>query len=318
MEIIMKQIALILLTFSLLLSIHAQEATKNDLELKNTFQLRYETNNEVNTNTENQPRRISFGAGSPRPANVVKAVDLNNLGAELFLNKNYTEAVKYFRQAWELLPDVEIQINLANALVNAKHYVEALDTCQKLIDNNMPIGRIYAILGDTLYELGRYSESASAYQKALELVKRDAVIFNNLGNTLHQAGNNQAALAAFENALKIKPIFPDALNNYGVTLAKLKRYKEAIQKFQEAVKQKPDFAKAHSNLGTVYSFLGKKKQALNSHLEAVRLKPDWNLAQYNLAVSYLAEGKREEARRCLETLKKLDAELAQKLQKEMA
>jgi Flp pilus assembly protein TadD len=48
----------------------------------------------------------------------------------------------------------------------------------------------------------------------------------------------------------------------------------------------------------------------------VRLNPELTIAQYNLAMSYLADGKREEAQKCLEILKKLDAELAHKLQKE--
>ena len=313
----MKQIALILLTLSFLLSIHAQETMKTDPELKNTFHLRYETNDELNTFTENQPRKIGFGAGSPRPANVVKAVNLNNIGADFFLKKDYKEAIKYFRQAEELLPEfIGFQINLANALVNEKHYDEAVVICRKLIGSNVQDGRIHAIFGDTLYELGKYSESVSAYRKALELMKPDAIIFNNLGNTLYQLGDNEAALSAFENALKIKPIFPDALNNYGVTLGKLKRYKEAVQKFQKAIKQQPDFAKAHNHLGSAYFILGKKKQAQKSYLDAVRLNPEWSYARYNLAMSYLDEGKREEARQCLEILQKLDTELAQRFQKE--
>lgn len=137
-----------------------------------------------------------------------------------------------------------------------------------------------------------------------------------MGNAFYHLGNTESALKSFENALSIKPIFPDALNNYGVALGKIKKYKEAVKKFQLAIQQQPDFAQAHNNLGTVYFYLGKNKLAQKSYLEAVRLSPEWSAAHNNLVMSYLADGKREEARRHLEILKKLDADLAQKLQKE--
>jgi Flp pilus assembly protein TadD len=79
----------------------------------------------------------------------------------------------------------------------------------------------------------------------------------------------------------------------------------------------PDFAQAHNNLGTVYFYLGKNKQARKSYLEALRLKSEWGIAIVNLAMSYLSDGRRDEARECLNTLKKFDAELAEKLQKEL-
>ena len=310
----MKQIALILVTFSFFLTIRAQETTRSEVELKSTFYLRYEGNRDLTDNAQNR-RRIS-GFGSPRPLNI-KAVNLNNLGADSFLGKNYTQAIEYFRQAAELAPEyLQIQVNLANALLNGKQPAEAADICRQSIDKNAPDGAFYAILGGAFYELGKYSESVGAFEKAVGWLKENEIIFNDLGKAYYQLNDHQAALAAFEKALKLKPDFPDVLNNYGVTLIKLKRYKEAVVKFQAAIKQQPEFAEAHNNLGIAYSGLGKKKQALQSYLETVRLNPDWSYGQYNLAKGYLVEGKREEARHCLEILKKLDTELAEKFHKE--
>ncbi len=314
----MKPTALILLAFSLFLSVRAQSTNKSEEpELKNTFYFKEEITTEPVTNSENQPSGTESDRSlKSRPGDVTKAIKLNNLGAESFINKNYDEAALLFGQAADLSPQyVQIQINLANALLNGKHYAEAVDICRKSIDANVPSGSLYSLLGSALYESGSYRESVEAYRKSLQITEQ-AVTFNDLGNVLFHLGDNQAALTAFESALKIKPYYPDALNNYGVALIQLNRYKEAVQKLQEAIKEQPGFAQAHNNLGITYSYLGRKKQALKSFFEAVRLDPGYGSAQYNLALSYLAAGNREKARNCLEMLKKLDAELAQKFQKE--
>jgi tetratricopeptide (TPR) repeat protein len=315
----MRQIAIILFTFSVFLSVQAQKKNNSQPELNNTFKVHEEVDDsELNIHSEIQMHKLADGGGSGYPTKLIEAISLNNRGVESFLEKKYDKALAYFHLAALKSPEsIPIQTNLANALLSKNYYSEAVEICRKMISNNdAKSGSVYAILGNALYEMGNFTESATFFQKAVDFEKQNANYYNNLGIALYSAEDKQAALGAFENAVKNKLIFPEALNNYGVTLVELGKYKEAAQKFQQAIKQKPGFANAHGNLGMVFSHLNKKKEARKSFLEAVRLKPEWSIVHYNLGVSYLAEGNREEARRCLKILEKIDENLAGQFQKE--
>lgn len=246
-----------------------------------------------------------------------QAISLNNQGVELTLAKKYDEALAEFRQAIKIAPVSRvIKRNLTETLIRAKHFDEAIELCQQIInaDKDAVDGHFYKLLGASFYETGNFAESANAYRQALKSDQDNVKLLNDLGIALYQTKDYQAALTTLQNVLKIKPDFADALNNYGVTLIALGQYEEAVRQLKKSIEAQPEYALAQNNLGMAYSYLGKKNQAQKHYLEAIRLKPDWGHPHYNLAVDYLKQGKRDTAWHHLNVLRKLDVDLAVNLQ----
>jgi len=105
------------------------------------------------------------------------------------------------------------------------------------------------------------------------------------------------------------------LYNQGVELMLDKNFSAAEREFRRAFSERERFAEAHNNLAYVLRKQGPSRfeEALDHYNRAIRL--DRNLAQPYMyrGVLYVQMGKVEKAAKDLETLKTLDASLAEEL-----
>lgn len=122
-------------------------------------------------------------------------------------------------------------------------------------------------------------------------------------------GNASAPpLVSAEMSPEARRYFDTALSHY-----QAKRFREAVGAYKQALSHAPNEAQIRYNLGMSYYSLNLYRESADSFKEAARLRPQWAEAYFRLGWLYYVLGKRELALKQYRTLKNLDADLAQKL-----
>lgn len=103
--------------------------------------------------------------------------------------------------------------------------------------------------------------------------------------------------------------------NKGVKSMKKGDYAKAQQKFEKALAIQEDFPEAHNNLAYCLRKQGKQnfELSLKHYNRALELKPDLAQAYMYRGALYVLNGEPDKAKADLETLQKLDPEMAQEL-----
>ena len=182
----------------------------------------------------------------------------NNLGIALAAAGRPDEAVRAFRQALTLAPEMTgAHYNLANLLLQKGDAAGAIDHFE-LAASGMPASAdVHYGLGVALASAGHVDEAARELRRAIDLAPTSAKIYRNLGDVLSAAGKRAEGLAALSRAVDLSPTdreirddFARALNDYGVALGAQGHFNEAIQEFQRALAVQPNFLQAQHNLTT--------------------------------------------------------------------
>lgn len=292
-----------------------QTITENSLERANDKSDSTKIKNVGSVRTETQAFEKPATAESSITA--MRAIELNNQGILLTLKKDYSNALKYFRQADSLSPDNEqILFNLGTTLINLQRDHEAVEIFKKAVKIAPTSATIYNSLALALNNTGKTAESFAAFRRSLEITPDDPITLCNYANALHHAGQDVEALIIVNQAIKLPGgNFPASYNIRGTTLYNLKKYREAKADFELAYKLDPRNPDLLNNLGVIYSHEGKKKKAISYFLAAERLAPDWELIAYNLALNFAEIGNRQESDKYLLKLQNSNPKFAEELRK---
>jgi tetratricopeptide (TPR) repeat protein len=211
------------------------------------------------------------------------------------------EAITEFRRVVSAAPNLASPYyNLAISLSYLAQYEEAVIVLRKLISIKPDYPGAQATLGEILCRTDAKEEGIEKLRFALNLNASDVISTMNLGICLYEAGQYGEALKLYEKLVNQNPNLAQAHNDRGVVLLALKKFEPAFNSFQRAIEKKPDFAEPYNNH--------------QAYLKAYKLRPDWNHAVFNLAMSFLRLKDRPAAQRLLNELRKIDADLAAKLQ----
>jgi len=193
----------------------------------------------------------------------------------------YSEAVKYFRQAGLIRPDdQQIQEQLALALLKAGQAHEAVQRLEQLCQVPSLVHRrdLLRSLGESYLAVGRIDEAKRLFIKMtrsnpldsdawlklgeLALVQRDAAgatlaatHFKKLAPKRHEGyllagvvyshkGNIQQALDNFDRAAELAPDDPEPLLLRGIALERDGRLTDAAQAYSEALRRDPSDRRA--------------------------------------------------------------------------
>jgi tetratricopeptide (TPR) repeat protein len=128
-------------------------------------------------------------------------------------DKNFDEAIRCYREALQLQPDLSMaDNNLGVILSDQKRYAEAIEAFRLAISKDPNLGQPYSNLGLLLEEkLKRYEEAEEAYRLGIVKDPNDANAYNNLAIMLHQIGREADAIPIYE---KLVTVAPDDFNPY--------------------------------------------------------------------------------------------------------
>jgi CHAT domain-containing protein/Flp pilus assembly protein TadD len=200
---------------------------------------------------------------------------LNNVGWVFYLKGDYSEAIKYLKEAEPTAhePDPgDIQWNK---------------------------GRVLANLGAAYIAIGNYSMALKCLRYVLDQGKlyndtmNQTRTLQHLGNLERSWGNHSNALKYYEEAIRVarqsytqpynRAYLVDALNDLGALYAQVKRFARARASFQEALAVSRELgtrrliAQCLNNLGSLFREQGNLSEALNQHQEALRLSQETEL-----------------------------------------
>ena len=207
--------------------------------------------------------------------------------------KNYEEAIRYYKEAIHLEPDLDAaHNNLGNLLSDLKRNEEAEAAYRKAIELNPSDEKAYSNLGILLSDLKRNEEAEAAYRKAIELNPTLTEAYFNLGNLLRDLKRNDEAEAAYRKAIELNPVLTEAHYNLGNLLCDLKRNDEAENAYRKAIELSeaspsggnPAYDSAYYNLGILLSDLKRNDEAEAAYRKAIELNPTDNKAYTNLGL----------------------------------
>ena len=202
-----------------------------------------------------------------------KARKLYNDGCHAMENRNISGAIKSFKAALEIKPE------MLRAHVN--------------------LGLCYGKRRDR-------EEQIHHLEKAVRLNPKLATVRYNLGLAYSDVRMYHRAISEFRKAAKFNPSSRDAHFNFGIALCKTGRYTDAIPKFERCLELSPNWFAAHINLGTCYLRAGNIEGAVKHFKEAAKLRPNSAEAHYNLGAACMKAEKFDEASVLFQKTLKLD------------
>lgn len=195
------------------------------------------------------------------------ALDLEAMGDDYFLMKDYGNADKWLTQSVELNPkDAVAQYFLGRAKYNEKYFEEAIrcfEACLKLDPKN---AKAEENLGLVYERSGRIEDALAAYRAAI-------------------AANTASGSKDFE-----------AYVDLGIFLADNQRTTEAISYLRQAVEMAPDNLRANRELGRAYLATNQLEKAQMELGKAATLDPQDAPVRFLLSQVYQKRGLTDKAR----------------------
>lgn len=171
----------------------------------------------------------------------------------------------------------------------------------------------HRVRGRICLENRQYHEAAREFENALK-AKPDAEAYNNLGAIKERLGRFAEAAKLYQESIALQPTAL-AYCNLGSALGKQERYMESIKASSHAIQLKPDYAEAYLNIGLANFKMERWREAVQALQATVRIEPNQAPARYLLTQCHLALNDRKSAALEFETLRKLNPDLAKRLER---
>lgn len=138
----------------------------------------------------------------------------NRIGSREFNRGNIDVALKHFREATRLRPDLaETQNNIGSAVLAKKDTKAAIKHFQEALRLSPDIVAIQSNLARALLLDNQPAAAAELYADLCQRYPDNPTFLCNLGVTLYQSGKKTEAIASFRSALQIDPNLRDAQEN---------------------------------------------------------------------------------------------------------
>lgn len=172
-------------------------------------------------------------------------------------------------------------------------------------------------LGSAYYFSARYQEAIKEFKEAIRIKPEFAQAHCKLGLSYGVLRSYDEAASSFEEAIRLDPDYADAMVGLGLVDSVLYRYDEAIAHLKRAIELEPKVADTFFALAMTYSAMGRHDDAISSLKEGLAIRPADAQAHYCLGHIYAGLGNKQAAMDEYAALKKLDANLAKTLLKEI-
>jgi tetratricopeptide (TPR) repeat protein len=193
------------------------------------------------------------------------------LGVLSYLNKDFTEAIKYFTNSITISEDARTYNDRASCyrMINDNElaindYITAIsiDSDLAFIYNNL--ASIYRKKGDSVQALNYYTLAISKDQDYV-------LAYNNRGSLYISFNDIDKALNDIEKAISIDKDYAPTYNNKGVIFHKQEKYLEALFYFDKAISLNNYYGKAYLNRGITKQIKRDEDGACDDWLRAKQL-----------------------------------------------
>jgi tetratricopeptide (TPR) repeat protein len=199
----------------------------------------------------------------------------NNLGAALFKEGKFEEAIDHYNKAISIKPDIAlIYYNRGNAYAKLGQNQRAMEDFNEAIHRKPDYAEAYYNRGTIYGKLGQYPLAIEDYNQAIHIKPDYTDAYYNRGNSQVNLGRYSLAIADYGHAIGRNPNDAEAYYNRGTIYFELGQYQNAIDDYSKAINLKQDYANAYNNRGLAYYKFGRYQRAIEDYNEVIRLKPD--------------------------------------------
>jgi tetratricopeptide (TPR) repeat protein len=240
----------------------------------------------------------------------MEAWEYNNKGLSLYNVGLVDDAIREYRKALRLKPDLAIVHNNLGIALSDKGTIEgAIHEYKVALRLDPALAIAHNNLGTALKASGSTDAAIAEYREALRLKPGYAEAHNNLGLAHSAIGDLDGAMQEYKEAMRLKPELAEAHNNFGILLARQGMWDDAIKEYEAVVRLKPDLAIAHNNLATALRELGKLDEAIKEYRKAIELEPGYARAHNNLGLALFMKGWTDDAIKAYLDALRLDEDL---------
>ena len=165
--------------------------------------------------------------------------------------------------------DQNFKVDLAEILIQAKAYDEAMPIVQKMIKQYPKHAEIHRLLGVVLREKGVYEEAERVLQYAIKLNPKAAKTYTDLGILYSLINQHKKAISLHQKAIQLNDGQAQLYNNLGFSLYLYQHHKEAIKAYQTALRLAPQRKQIFINLALAYGALKQDQKAIRLLREAL-------------------------------------------------
>lgn len=192
----------------------------------------------------------------------------------------------------------DYQLFLANTLVRAQRYDDAIRQFKQLIDKSPKSSDLYGRLGETYRFKGDLNSAIESFRTATALDPNDHTSMLRLALLLDGLGRRDESKTLYEKVIKIRPEEGAALNNLAYIKAEegtdLDQALSLAQRAKQVYPQDPNIA---DTLGWVYIRKNLSEDAIRVYREIVGKNPTNPTYRYHLAMALHQKGDRANARK---------------------
>lgn len=157
-------------------------------------------------------------------------------------------------------------------------------------------------LASSTRSAGDPAGAVNMYQQAIALERGRPEAYALLGDTLIELGAHDQAAEVFEQSLKRDGDGLAARLGYARVLVALKRPEAAIPHYEAVLKISKDNLQAHNGLGVAYDLAGQHEPAQKVYRDGLAVAPDSMLLRNNLGLSLALAGNHQDAIELLEVV----------------
>lgn len=137
----------------------------------------------------------------------------------------------------------------ADELHAQKDYLDALDYYRAALAKNGNDARLWNKAGIPELQLANYKAAKKDFEKALKLDREFAIAYNNLGVVCYKERNYGKAIKEYQHAIQLDPASASFYSNLGVAYFGKKEYDQASAAYARAVQMDPDIFERGSRSG---------------------------------------------------------------------
>lgn len=210
---------------------------------------------------------------------------LNNRGVKAFYAKDYSLALRLFKQAQEVRPNFKEAIfNTASVHIAQKNY----DNAQKVYDQLLLVEskpEVWLAKGNVALLKDQQEEAIKFFQKAIALDGKMARTHFEMGNAYLRLKKWKAAISAYTKAIELDDSQADYFYARGKANLALTEFREAVNDFDKAINANPKHDMAYAIRGKAKFELHEYKNAIKDFDNALKINAENLTALINRAAT---------------------------------